>query len=193
MTYDTYRYIFIGAAILCAVMLIITVILFFVLNIRKVIGDLTGKNAKKEIQKIRQINEESGDKRHKSSSVNRKRGKITDKISESNMPAQKKANIDTGIVTAKIATQNLNADNDSNQAATEETDVLISAMSEETSLLNETGANETSLLGESNGNETALLNETANETTVLNQNIEQQFVFEIEKDITFIHTNEVIC
>lgn len=168
MTYDTYRYIFIGAAILCACMLVLTIVLFFTLNIRKVFGDLTGKNAKKEIKKIREDNEQSGDKRHKSSAVNRKRGKITDKIS--NQQVQQRQEINTGIITAKISTQEL----------AQETELLDNAISNETSVLSE-GLNETSLLDES-----------INETTILNENRIVSKVFEIEHDITFIHTNEVI-
>ncbi|MFQ9516006.1 MAG: hypothetical protein ACLRZ9_09285 [Eubacterium sp.] len=158
MTYDTYRYIFIGAAILCAVMLVVTVILFFALNIRKVFGDLTGKRAKKEIQKIREDNEKFEDKRYKSDSVNKNKEKITDEINQE--AVQRKPDVNAGIITAKIATQNLGA----------ETEVLAQEVSDETSILNE----------------------NINETTVLSQNFLEAGIFEIESDITFIHTSEVI-
>ena len=45
MTYDIYRLIFIVGAIACAVMFVVSVILFITLKIPNVIGDLTGRNA----------------------------------------------------------------------------------------------------------------------------------------------------
>ena len=48
------------AYILAVVMLVLSIILFFVLNIRKVIGNLSGSTAKKAINDIRQKNEMSG-------------------------------------------------------------------------------------------------------------------------------------
>lgn len=53
MTYDIYRLIFIVGAISCAVMFVVSVILFITLKIPNVIGDLTGRNAKKAIENIR--------------------------------------------------------------------------------------------------------------------------------------------
>lgn len=59
MTYDTYRLIFIVGAGACAVMLIVSVILFFVLKIPKVIGDLSGRNARRGIEDIQKRNGQS--------------------------------------------------------------------------------------------------------------------------------------
>ena len=53
MTYEIYRYIFIGAAILCGIMAIVSIALFFLLKIPRVIGDLTGSTARKAIEKIK--------------------------------------------------------------------------------------------------------------------------------------------
>ena len=83
MSYEVYRYIFIGAAILCGAMLITSILLFILLKIPKVIGDLTGRTARKAIENIRNQNESSGDKTYRSSLVNQARGKLTDKISPS--------------------------------------------------------------------------------------------------------------
>ena len=71
------------AYILAVVMLVLSIILFFVLNIRKVIGNLSGSTAKKAINDIRQKNEMSGRKSYKPSAVNLARGKITDKMTPS--------------------------------------------------------------------------------------------------------------
>ena len=70
MTYEIYRYIFYGGLILSGLMLAVTVVLFFVLRIPNVIGDLTGANARKAIESIRNQNEQPGAKRHKPSTVN---------------------------------------------------------------------------------------------------------------------------
>ena len=83
MTEEIYSYSSLGTGIACAVMVAVTVALFFVLKIPKVISDLTGRTARRAIEDIRRQNEESGDKSHRSSYVNLHRGKLTDKISPS--------------------------------------------------------------------------------------------------------------
>lgn len=59
MTYDVYRYIFIGGLVLAIVMLLATVLIFFLLNIKNAIGDITGRNKKKGIQNISSKNAKS--------------------------------------------------------------------------------------------------------------------------------------
>ena len=163
MTYEIYRYIFIGGAILAGIMLVVSVLVFFLLKIPTVIGDLTGANARKAIENIRNQNENSGEKTYRSSQVNRERGKLTDKISPSGRLIKNPTDILGGaMATEKIGTQQLVSD---------ETTVLDSG--------NET----TVLTGELSG---------GNETTVLNQEDIPNNVFEIEYEITYIHTNEVI-
>ena len=109
MSYEIYRYIFYGGAILAAVMLAVTVLLFFVYKIPTVIGDLTGANARKAIENIRNQNESSGDKLYKTSQVNRERGKLTDKISPSGSLMKDPSGILGGgaMATEKISTQQL--------------------------------------------------------------------------------------
>ncbi len=189
MTYEIYRYIFIGAAILCGAMIITSVLLFIFLKIPKVIGDLSGRTAKKAIEVIRAQNESSGDKTYKSSLVNQERGKVTDKISPSGRVANKTDDMLTGaMATQKIGTQRLTA---------EETTVLGG---NETTVLG--GGNETTVLG--GANETTVLNSDnsyaagaaayyANETSVLSQNEFTGNPFMVEYEITYIHTDEVIC
>ncbi len=53
MSYEIYRYIFIGGLVLSGVFLLATIAIFFLLNIKNVIGDLTGSNAKRGIENIR--------------------------------------------------------------------------------------------------------------------------------------------
>lgn len=161
MSYEIYRYIFYGGAILAGVMLVATVILFFLYKIPTVIGDLTGANARKAIENIRNQNESSGDKLYKTSQVNRERGKLTDKISPSGSLLKDPSGQFAGaMATEKISTQKL---------PPEETTVLDVA-------------NETTVLG----------NTGAGETTVLTVE-DAPAIFQIEYEITFIHTDEVIA
>jgi len=170
MTYEIYRYIFLGGAILAGIMFVVSVLVFFLLKIPTVIGDLTGANARKAIENIRNHNESTGDKTYRSSQVNQERGKLTDKISPSGRLIKDPSHSLHGAMgTEKISTQQLHPGDDTN-----ETTVLTGEL---------TGANET----------TVLSNEShANETTVLNaQTFSNAFV--IEYEITYIHTDEVIA
>lgn len=163
MTYEMYRYVFLGAAIACGIFFAISVVLFFTLRIPKVISDLTGRTARKAIEDIRLRNEQSGDKSYQSSAVNLQRGKLTDKISQSGRLVQRDATpFGTGVITEKISTQKLDP-----VELAGETDVL-SAVEETTVLHSEMG-----------------------ETAILAEQPMQEFV--IEYEITFIHTNEVIA
>lgn len=168
MTYEIYRYIFIGGAVLSGIMLAVSVLVFFLLKIPNVIGDLSGANARRAIADIRSHNEKTGDKVYRTSRVNRERGKITDRISPSGKLKQAAQSTTRGaMATEKIS-------------AAKETEVLQTAP--ETSVL--TG-NETTILS---GNETSLPVE--NETTVLRAPVPGEFV--IEYEITLIHTDEVV-
>ncbi len=166
MSYEIYRYIFIGAAILCGVMIVTSILLFILLKIPKVVGDLTGRTARKAIENIRNRNESSGEKTYKSSPVNKERGKLTDKISPSGRLIQNQNDLLSGaMATEKIGTQQLVSD---------ETTVLDSG--NETTII---------LTGESEN--------SVNETTLLSRVDTSNNVFEIEYEITYIHTNEVIA
>lgn len=159
MTYEVYRYIFIGSAILCGIMFLLSVFLFIFFKIPKVIGDLSGFTEKKSIDNIRKKNAMS-DQSSKISNKDNKE-KITDKISASKKAPLATSSSETG-VTEKISTQNL--------AKTEETTVL-NLPENETTLLN---------------------NDSIKETSALMQEDNNYNVFEIECDITFIHSDEII-
>ena len=189
MTYEVYHWIFIGGAILAGLMLALAAVLFFYLQIPRVIGDLTGSTAKKAIEDIRQQNVKSGVKVYKSSAVNRERGKVTAKITPSGGLAQKQNTGAAAMRTDKLSTQKL-----SQQAAesvTEpapETTVLAPAAAE-TTALDQTLVETTSLAA------------AALETTVLSQ---QSWAptpppagdfgpFRIEYELTLIHSDERIA
>ena len=141
-----------------------SILLFILLKIPKVIGYLTGRTARKAIENIRNQNESSGDKTYRSSLVNQERGKLTDKISPSGRLIRNPTDLLGGaMATEKIGTQQLVSD---------ETMVLDSG-------------NETTVL-------TGELDNSGNETTLLSQTDISNNVFEIEYEITYIHTNEII-
>ena len=168
MTEAVFMYICYGGAILAALMFITTIILFFVLKIPHVIGDLSGANARKAIENIRNQNESTGEKIYKSSETNIKRGKITDKISPSgNLIKNPSGDIAGAMKTEKISPGGY-------ESVSNETTVLD--CSSETTVLNPIQE------------ETTVLNTNQGETTVL----EQPSVFVIEYEITFVHTSEVI-
>ena len=166
MTYEVYRYIFIGGAALASVMLLVSLLLFFLLHIPAVIGDLTGATARKAIEDIRSQNTKSGDKTYKSSQVNRERGRVTDKMTPSGRLLRHPSGEYGGaMATEKISTSRLNAEAEESFATT---------LLEQPMVSNET---------------TVLTPESIGETTVLAEN---QITFQIVYEITFVHTNEVI-
>ncbi len=171
MSYEMYRYIFLGGLIACGIFFVIAVVLFFTMRIPKVISDLTGRTARKAIENIRLQNEQSGDKTYQSSAVNLERGKLTDKISRSGRLVPRDATpFGTGVITEKISTQRLKP--------LDETAVL--EVTEETSVL-------TAEMGE-----TSVLAPEAGETSVLSPAEQPAQAFTVEFEITFIHTSEVI-
>ena len=173
MSYEIYRYIFIGAAILCGIMFVVSVLLFILLKVPKIISDLSGATARKAIKNIREQNEKTGDKAYKVSAFNMERGKLTDKISQSGNVVLQAQQQMYGMDTSKIATQSL-----VEQGEMDQTTVLVS--------------NETTVLGTQAG-ETAILTEPiVGETSVLSENMSIDNAFTIEFEITYIHSNEVI-
>ena len=136
MTYDTYHLIFQVSGIAAIVMLILTVVLFFVLKVPKLVGDLSGRIARKGIESIRAQNVQSGDKRHMTSAVNRERGTVTDKISPSGQIIPKNT-IVTGVMTEKINVQEEPGNDTVVLTETQETEVLTDIpFAGETSRLN---------------------------------------------------------
>ncbi len=179
MTYEIYRYIFIGGAALTAIFFVVSIILFFTLKIYAVIGDLSGATAKKAIANIRSQAESGQDSVVKTSPSGTGREKLTDKISMSgNLIRNRSGAFGNAMATEKISTQQLPQN----------------TQSDETTLLYESsGINETTLLYDnSSQNETTVLSSNAGfgETSVLDSMNTGFFVLEYE--ITYIHTNEII-
>ena len=198
MNYDLYRYIFIGAAILTGIMFIVSLIIFVVYKIPKVISDLSGATARKAIKNIREQNESSGEKTYKVSAVNVARGKLTDKISPSGkIIPQDQSPMRYGVDTTKIRTQHLPTDGYADQTTViggSDDTYLLDSSSNETTVLSNEMYDQTSLLQDGSYEETSLLSDNmpSGETTVLNNPVIENGLFEIEYEITYIHTNEII-
>ena len=169
MSYDIYRLIFIGAAIACGVMFLVSVILFIVFKIPNIIGNLTGHSAKKAIEDIKKQQNESY--------------VINGEANESHLNGKKK-------ITEKISTARLDRAEETTvlgngNSRVEETTILGNGNSrvEETTILGNGNnrVNETTILGDGNSRveETTILgngNSRVNETTILgdgNSNVEE--------------------
>ena len=192
---ETYTITFYIGAVLCALFLTITLILFFKYNIIEIIGDLSGVNARKGIENIRNQNRATGNKAHKSSHINLERGKITDKISKSGNLLSAGESVGVSVGTEKIHTGKL---------VSEKSSVLGV---QETSVLGVMGAqviNETTVLGADYSTETTVLTAGVDETTVLSEGSDQTTVLGmigneplgtdivIEEEIIFVHSYEQI-
>lgn len=184
MTYEIYRYIFYGGMALSAAMLVTSIVLFIVLRIPNVIGDLTGANARKAIENIRSQNEESGAKNYKPSAVNQERGKVTEKMTKSGRLIKNNTGPIAGHKTAKISTMKL----DPECLPADETTVL-SEPAPETTVLSAPASETTVLQPEMGGSETTVLDQFYAASAPV---AEQPAVFSIDLEITYIHTIEVI-
>ena len=155
MTYDTYRMIFYVGMGLAGVGFLLTIILFFVLNIPAVIGELTGHTERKAIENIRNRNADGPKIAALELGKSRKLGNSSRKLGKT-QKTQKTDKLES--ITKQLATEN---------AATSPEQM-------------------------EDGGKTAVLaaEKDYGETTVLTQ---ENGVFEIECDITFIHTEEVIA
>lgn len=151
MTVELLQMISLVSFIVAALLFLLGIALFFLLDIPRVYGDITGRTARKAIEAIRQQNESTGNKAYKPSPVNAARGKLTDKITKSGRLESQTAGLAVSVGTEKFAT------------------ATLFAQSNETTVLEET-ANETTLL-ESASNETTVLMSSLpqanNETTML--------------------------
>lgn len=148
--------------ILSGVFLTTAVVLFVIFKIPSVVGDLSGRNAKKSIERLRKNNEKTGKKSYSSSSVNISRGKLTEAIKYKDATENKNisTNGETGLLKENFRGKN-------NKKGTE-------ILEDATEVLEE--------------NSTTVLNEGAEYSTSRVSRI----VFEYIEDIMLVHTEEVI-
>ncbi len=200
MSYDTYRLIFIGAAIACGVMFLVSVTLFFVFKIPNIIGNLTGRNAKKAIEDIKRQNE-SYAYSDKANALNGKK-KITEKIST--------ARLDNIGETTVLGYNGEDETTVLGNNGTDETTVLGYSGEDEITVLGNNGEDKTTVLGNNGTDETTVLgNNGEDKTTVLGNNGEDETIvlgysgelpkqmmsdaeFIVTEEIRFIHTKEWI-
>ena len=77
-TADILAKVSLASYIIAGVLLVIAIFLWFFFKIPSVMGDLSGRTAKKSIEKMRQTNAGSGNKSYRSSATNVARGKLTE-------------------------------------------------------------------------------------------------------------------
>ena len=77
-TADILAKVSLASYIIAGVLLVIAIFLWFFFKIPSVMGDLSGRTAKKSIEKMRQANTGSGNKSYRSSATNVARGKLTE-------------------------------------------------------------------------------------------------------------------
>lgn len=162
---------------IAAVAFITAVVLFIKFKIPSVIGDLSGKNARRSIEQMRSYNEKTGDKKYRPSKVNEQRGKITAPMPVENGSGDEERP-DTGLLDE-------NKNMEETMPLTEETESLV----EETAKLEE----ETVALGEQAAlsgqkNMTERLDKIPEATMPLRQREPVQLL----EEILLVHTDEVI-
>lgn len=171
MTVETIQLLSMIAFITAGVLFLLAVALFFLFNVPKVFGEVSGSTARKAIEKIRQQNEQTGNKAYRPSPINAKRGKITDRISPSGKLEHRRGNAGVSVGTAKLQTDKL-------QAAADETMVLKVKADETTVLPADTG-------------ETAVLNNLQSVDASASQNAHRTGIT-VEYEIGFSGSSELI-
>ena len=167
MTYEIYQYIFYGSLIMCIIMLVLSIILFFVFKIPKIVGFLTGATARKAIKSINEHTEQSMSQRLK-----QKKGKLYNEIDfSSSGKLMKKTNVSM----------------DSDSPVTEKFKTASLAPYNETTVLKQRGNETTVLLQMSSLEETSVLNNKAG-----TDNGSEPKEFAIIYDITYTWTDEII-
>ena len=180
--------------ILAAISAVLAIMFWFVFKIPTVISDLSGRTARKSIERMRANNEKTGRKDFMPSKTNVKRGKVTELMNESSKGSGKLSEMLSGklgdkkkdvSVDEKHLETGLLAENTQNSYESEETGLLAENVPEtellETELLE--GYEETGLLGEEDET-TLLVDEGASKSDI------KEFV--LLDEIMLIHTNERI-
>lgn len=103
------------------VCLVLALFFWFFFKIPTVISDLSGRTARKSIEKMRAANEKTGTKTYKESKTNASRGKLTASIPDSEKLKKNKT-----IINSDKPETGLLAENKANSIDSEETDILDS-------------------------------------------------------------------
>lgn len=182
MTVELLQTLSLASYVAAAVMLLLGVALFFLFDVPRLYGELSGRTAKKAIEAIRKQNASEGNKASKPSVVNAERGRVTDRISYSGKVIAATGGLNISVGTEKFATA-----------------TLAPKQGNETTLLVE-GAPETTLLVQPS-NETTVLNINMSEqgkTEILHQDIvgaekvAYDGAFRVEVEMSFTGSSEII-
>lgn len=89
--------------VIAGVCLVLAIFLAVFFKIPDVIGDLSGRNARKSIAKMRAANENTGTKSYRTGKINSERGKVTKTIPnpnkfKNNAPQNNFAEVETGVL-----------------------------------------------------------------------------------------------
>ncbi len=172
-----------GLAILC---LVLAIVLFFVLDIRTVLGYLTGRSAKKKIRELEADNAKSGrlSARERTSMQYVAQDMKTDMgVRQPAAPGARK--VENAVEQAQPRRQEYAPPPRTAPKPEPQTDLLYSVQEEQaTSLLQGAGEQETSLLQEEQ-NPDAATEVLKNSATVFGK-------FILERELILIHTEEVI-
>lgn len=171
MTVETLQMLSTVAYVLAGIFLLAAIAIFFLLDIRSVIGDVTGATARKAIRDIRAQNEASGDKAYKPSPVNVARGKLTAKISPSGRLEPQMAGMVGSPGTEKLSTMELTA-------------------AEAATVLTETAAETTVLQQPEEVGATTVLSEAEREPA--DPKPEEKYTFRTDVEMGFSASSEII-
>lgn len=170
---DTFKLISIICMIIALIALIVAVILFFTLNIRKVIGDLSGQTAKKYVKNMQKKTRETVESLNYAKIANENL-----QVNNENTVNNNYTNNNYVNSTESISSKNSDKINNSNDSITAKlSDEIINKNSDEVTTVLENNA-------------TTVLDD--NVTTVLNNSSLKINGFEIYLDIVVKHTNEKI-
>lgn len=173
---------------LAGIALVFGIVCFIIFKIPKVIGDLSGRNAKKSIEQMRSENEKSGKKSYRPHPVAKARGKTTEPMDFPQTPkGRRQAPLPSGIPPKS-------------QLPGEATEVLVDL--DETRKMG-IGAGPTEILNDNNA--TQPLNYDSGGTEILNEGTQvlsdvqinealnpNAVRFNMLQNIVIVHTNEII-
>lgn len=169
--------------ILAGISAVSAVLLWFVFKIPTVISDLSGRTARKSIERMRANNEKTGRKDFMPSKTNVKRGKVTELMDETSKESGRLSEMLSG----KLVNKKSDVPNKEDlETGLLEENIQSSYESEETGLLKEDTL-ETEFIG------TELLEE--DETTLLVEEVPSKpgvNGFVLLEEIMFVHTDETI-
>ncbi|MCP8969383.1 hypothetical protein [Ectobacillus ponti] len=222
MSATTWLVVSVAGYALAGILFAAAVFMFFKMNIWAVIGDVTGRTAAKQIQQIRELNQRTGEKRHRPDVFNVERGPLTTPVSRTIRTAfgaskrlkgkteetpppvmmnRVQAEREIHVPQSHFAEPDTTVLSEETAVLPEETTVLFedtAVLAEETTVLTEEPQSGTSAAVSDYGTEVLLQDEG---TTVLGATSElspepegepQAVAFKIVKNIKIVHTSEVI-